>query len=157
MSIEANKTDCPSIMSLFPTPSHEVRMPTDEDEDLLDFYIPQKIEWDRWGDLGDPNIKKLISPYQEYAFSESVLHDVANQRLGFFIPYELWSDFNEAFAYYWDEEVGLNGVISEDFMFNSIRQQFIENGVLFPEELLSEAVSAIYDFLMEIPGVILDY
>lgn len=155
MSIVTNKTERPSIMKIDTAPLDEIRMPTDEDDVYLDFYQPPKPEW--WGYLGNHNIKKIISPYQENAFSEGVLHDVANQRLGFFIPYGIWAKFNEAFAYYWNEEAGLNGVISDDYMFLSIRKQLIDNMVFFPDELLSKTVSAIYDFLMEIPGVILDY
>jgi hypothetical protein len=128
-------------------------MPAEDEDVFLEFYLPENNSW--WGDLGNHEAKKLISPLQEDAFSEQVLHEVANQQLGFFIPYETWEMINEAFSYYWDEFVGLGGLISNDEMFLCIRQQLIERNVLFPDDSLQEIVYAIYDFIERIPGALL--
>lgn len=132
----------------------EVLMPIDEDDEL-DFFQPEYD--DLYDEMTNSNTQELISPYQEYAFTDEVLHEVANQSLGFFLPDETWSYIERAFAHYWDEEVGLNGVTCEDYMYLSIRQQLIDKMVLFPDELLSKVVTGLYDFIMEIPGAILDY
>lgn len=155
MDLSLENTDCHLVMVMDTASQSEVQMPFDDDDDFLDFFQPE--DDNLYGEITNPNIKKIISPYQENAFSEEVLHEVANQSLGFFLPYEMWSFIERAFANYWDEEVGLNGVTCEDYMFLSIRQQLIDNMVIFPDELLSKVVTGIYDFMMEIPGVILDY
>ena len=152
MELCLDNTDCHLVMVLKTALQSDVRIPFDDD---LDFFRPEDDIL--YEDMTSSNIKKLISPYQEDAFSEDVLHEVANQSLGFFLPHEMWSYIERAFAYYWDEEVGLNGVTCDDYMFLSIRQQLINKKVLFSDELLSKVVTGIYDFMMEIPGVILDY
>ena len=157
MSILKNSNDSTAILRIKPALLSEIKMPVDEDNAFLEFYEPE-YENEGWlEDMNESNIKKLISPYQEYAFTEEVLHEVANQSLGFFLPQEMWSYIESAFAYYWDEEVGFNGVTCEDYMFLSIQQQLIDKNIFFPDELLSKVVTSIYDFMMEIPGVILDY
>lgn len=147
-----DNTDCHLVVAMKTPSQSEVRMPFDDD---LYFFQPEDDIM--FEDMTNPNTQKYISPYQEYAFTDEVLHEVANQSLGFFLPDEMWTYIERAFAYYWDEEVGLNGVTCEDYMYLSIRQQLIDNMVLFPDELLSKVITGIYDFIMEIPGVILDY
>ena len=138
----------PNIIRMPSTTRDDIRLPEDEDIEYLDFYIPEstlKI-----------NVKKLISPYQDDAFSEEVLHDVVNERLGFSLSFEMWEHINDAFSYYWDEEVGLGGCLYEGEMFSSIQQYLIDNQVLCPYYLLKEIVDAIEDFISSIPGVYID-
>ena len=153
MDLLLNNNDWHSV-TIGKTSQSEFRMPFDEDDDL-DFFLPEGD--DEYEDIADSFTSQIISPYQEYAFTEEVLRMVANQSLGFYLPDEMWSYIERAFAHYWDEEVGLNGVTCEDYMLVSIRQQIIDHKVLFPDELLSKVVTGIYCFMMEIPGAILDY
>lgn len=155
MELCLNNSDSPLVMVMKTAPQSEVLMPFDEDDDFLDFFQPE--DDDEYEDITETFTPQIISPYQDYAFTDEVLHEVANQSLGFYLPDEMWSYIERAFAYYWDVEVGLNGVTCEDYMFLSIRQQLTDNKVFLPEELLAKVVSGMYDFIMEIPGAILDY
>ena len=130
-----------------------IRMPDDEDDEFLEFYMPTDV-YDH-DETNKPGIKKLISPYQEDAFTEEVLYEVVNNKIGFVLPYHLWEEINEAFANYWDEEVGVNGVIFEGAMFISIREYLIADLFYCPDELLQEIVTAIEEFIVNIPGVII--
>ena len=128
-------------------------MPADEDDEFLEFYMPTVD--DNLLETNNSNIKRFISPYQENAFTEAVLHEVVNNRIGFILPYHLWEEINEAFEYYWDEEVGINGDIIEGAMFISIREYLIADLFYCPDELLQEIVTAIEEFIVTIPGVII--
>ena len=125
-----------------------VNMPLEDDIELLDFYVSDRYD--------GPNVMKMISPLQEDAFSEDVLHDVVINIIDFYLPYDIWEMINDAFSYYWNEEAGLNEVVSEDGMFYSIRKQLIDNRVFFPDQNLYSVISAIWDFIWMIPGAIYD-
>lgn len=131
----------------------DIRIPIDNDDALLDFYQPTVV-YDH-GVTNNPNIKKFISPYQEDAFSEEILYEVVNVRLGFVLPYSIWEEINEAFTHYWNEEVGLNGDIFKGAMFISIREYLIADLFFCPDELLQEIVNAIEDFIITIPGAVI--
>lgn len=154
MELCLNNNDSSLVMVMGTAVQSEFRMPFEDDE-VLDFFQPE--DDDEYEDKTNPYTSQIISPYQDYAFTEKILHEVANQTLGFYLPDEMWSFIERAFAYYWDVEVGLNGVTCEDYMFLSIRQQLIERKVILPDEILAKVVSGMYDFIMEIPGAILDY
>ena len=126
-----------------------VSMPLEDDIELLDFYVPDRSN--------GSNVMMMISPLQENAFSESVLHDVVINNIDFYLPYDIWEMINDAFSYYWNEEAGLNGVVSEDGMFYSIRKQLIDNRVLILDQNLYSVINAIWDFLWTIPGAIYEY
>lgn len=99
----------------------------------------------------------FISPYQYGAFSEDILHKVINQHLQQPLSDELWQRFNEAFTYYWNVETGIHGVISPELMADSIYRQFIEHGYLANYAYLYDLCDALWDFLAQIPGVVLPY
>ena len=67
----------------------------------------------------------------------------------------MWEDINEAFSIYWDVEVGLGNLFDIDSMFISIKHQLMRRGRLFPDERLWRVVNEIYDFISQIPGVVL--
>ena len=131
----------------------DIRMPTDEDDVFLDFSMPTVD--DNLLETNNSNIKRFISPYREDAFTEEVLYEVVNNKIGFVLPYHLWEEINEAFANYWDEEVGVNGDIFEGAMFISIRKYLNADLFYCPDELLQEIVTAIEGFIVTIPGVII--
>lgn len=134
-------------------PVSEFRIPADEDDVFLEFNLPP-VDHDN-DVINNSNTKKLISPYQEDAFSEEVLYEVVNNRIGFVLPYHLWMEINDAFAYFWNEVVGENGDVYEEAMFVSIRD-YLKNDLFFcPDELLQEIVTAIKEFILTIPGVII--
>ena len=131
----------------------DIQIPSDDGDAFLDFYLPSVV-YD-YGVTNNPNIKKLISPYQENAFTEEVLYEVVNNRLGFVVPYHLWEEINEAFAYFWDEVVGLNGEVFKGEMFTTIREYLTADLFYCPDELLQEIVTAIEDFIITIPRVVI--
>lgn len=141
------------LISTNTSPVSEIRMPDDEDEVFLDFYLPP--DDDNYMVTNKSNIKKLISPYREDAFTEEVLYEVVNNRIGLVLPYHLWEEINEAFAYFWDEEVGVNGDIYEGALFISIREYLNADLFYCPDELLQEIVTSIEEFIVNIPGVII--
>ncbi len=129
------------------TVRNDIRMPTDEEAELLDFYLPTCNS--------SQNIKRLISPYRDDAFTQEVLHAVVNERLGFSVPYDIWNSIDDAFSCYWNDEAGLYGYISEEAMFLSIRRQLIDDHILLHDRCLGEIVAAIIDFIVQIPGVVI--
>lgn len=153
MSEKVKILDYHQIVSTNTASVSDIRMPSNEDDEFLDFYLPPVV-YDH-GVTNNPNIKRLISPYQEDAFSEEVLYEVVNNRIGFVLPYHLWEEINEAFTYFWDEEVGVNRDIFEGAMFISIREYLIADLFYCPDELLQEIVTAIEEFIITIPGVII--
>lgn len=100
-------------------------------------------------------IKELISPYQPFAFCDVVLHKVVQNSLQYELPDDLWDAFNEAFTIYWDEEAGLGGLVGQDYMFLSIKQQLNNQSILIPDNILYSIVETIWDFIDQIPGVII--
>ena len=52
------------------------RMPADEDDEFLEFYLPTDV-YDH-DETNKPSIKKLISPYQEDAFTEDAVTENAS-------------------------------------------------------------------------------
>ena len=100
-------------------------------------------------------IIEMISPLQRGAFCETVIFKVLQQRLDFPLSEDMWEDINEAFSIYWDVEVGLGNLFDIDCMFISIKNQLMRRGRLFPDERLWRVVNEIYDFISQIPGVVL--
>lgn len=128
-----------------------IRIPVDSDDTLLDFYIP-----DNTLETTDcQKFRHIISPLQQNAFTEEVLFNVVNQHIGNKLSYSMWNNVNDAFAFYWDEELGINGDVYKDNMYMSIRRQLIEKSIFIPNEVLQEIVSTICNFIVEIPGVII--
>ena len=110
----------------------------------------------------DANISKhqapiieMISPLQKGAFCATVIFKVLQQRLDFPLSEDMWEDINEAFGIYWDVEVGLGNLFDIESMFISIKHQLMRRGRLFPDERLWRVVNEIYDFISQIPGVVL--
>ena len=64
-----------------------IRMPDDEDDEFLELYMPTDDYVH--DETIEPSIKKIISPYQEDAFTEEVLCEVVNNQIGFVLPYHL--------------------------------------------------------------------
>ena len=148
-----DNTDCPLVIEIKTSPQSEVQMPIDEDDEL-DFFQPEYD--DSYDEMTNSNTQKLISPYQEYAFTEEVLHEVANQSLDFFLPHEMWSYIERAFAYYWDEEVGFGNDVYFDSACQSIQKHLNSVGVLYPYDKLGIIIEILFDFIGQIPGVYLD-
>lgn len=53
--------------------------------------------------------RKLISPYQEDAFSEPVLHEVVKENVDFTLTDSQWNIINDVFAECWNEHIRVGG------------------------------------------------
>lgn len=98
---------------------------------------------------------EFISPFIEGAFSEPILHRVVLSKIDFELRDEDWEEIESGFAYYWDEEAGLGNYVDAESAFFSIRNNFLTKRILFPDNRLWTIVEAIFDFIEQIPGVIL--
>ncbi|MBO7053928.1 MAG: hypothetical protein J6W37_00905 [Bacteroidales bacterium] len=98
---------------------------------------------------------EFISPFIEGAFSEPILHRVVLSKIDFELCDEDWEEIESGFAYYWDEEAGLGNYVDAESAFFSIRNNFLTKRILFPDNRLWTIVEAIFDFIEQIPGVIL--
>lgn len=98
---------------------------------------------------------KMVSPYQEYAFSEPIIHQAVMNQIDFALPDWIWEHINEAFEHYWDDEIGVGGYFDYDTTFNSIRKQLIDAHIFYPDHLLFRVIEAIYNFIDKIPGVVI--
>ena len=98
---------------------------------------------------------EFISPFIEGAFSEPILHRVVLSKIDFELCDEDWEEIESGFAYYWDVEAGLSNYVDAESAFFSIRNNFLTKRILFPNNRLWIIVEAIFDFIEQIPGVIL--
>jgi hypothetical protein len=98
---------------------------------------------------------EFISPFIEGAFSEPILHRVVLSKIDFELRDEDWEEIESGFAYYWDEEAGLGNYVDAESAFFSIQNNFLTKRILFPDNRLWTIVEAIFDFIEQIPGVIL--
>ena len=98
---------------------------------------------------------EFISPFIEDAFSEPILHRVVLSKIDFELRDEEWEEIESGFAYYWDVEAGLSNYVDAESAFFSIRNNFLTKRILFPDNRLWTIVEAIFDFIEQIPGVIL--
>lgn len=128
-----------------------LRIASDDEEDLLEFCPPADSAGAQGGEVWP-----LVSPVQVDAFTGEVLHAVVNERLGFVLADRVWTVVDEAFEHYWDVEVGLGGMVDVESMFFSMRGYLAAAQVCCTDGLLYEMVSAIADFIVQIPGVIVD-
>ena len=104
---------------------------------------------------GNSKVIKMVSPYQEYAFSEPIIHQAVMNQIDFALPDLIWEHINDAFEHYWDDEIGVGGDFDYDTMFNSIRKQLIDAHIFYPDHLLFRVIEAIYNFIDKIPGVVI--
>ena len=98
--------------------------------------------------------KKLISPKQPNAFREDVIRQVVNEAAGYDLPDSVWNAFNNAFATYWDVEVGVGNIASAADMYTSIKEYLRKNNILLPDDHLYNIIDKLWDFMEEIPGAI---
>ena len=101
------------------------------------------------------NVLKWVSPYQENAFSEPVIHQAVMNQIDFSLPDMIWEQINDAFEHYWDDEIGVGGCFDYNSMFFSIKKQLIAANIIYPNHLLFRVIEAIYNYIDTIPGVVI--
>ncbi len=101
------------------------------------------------------NEKELGSLSQRIAFSEPAIHQAVMNQIDFALPNLIWERINDAFEYFWNEEVGVGGYFDNDSMFNSIKEQLVAANILYPDFLLFRIIEAIRNYIDTIPGVVI--
>jgi len=101
------------------------------------------------------NEKRIVSPFQDNAFSEPVIRQAVVEQIDFQLPDFIWNHINEAFEFYWDEEVGIGGYVGYESMFFSIKRQLVAAHIIYPSDQLFRIVEAICTFIDRIPGVVI--
>jgi uncharacterized protein YpuA (DUF1002 family) len=99
--------------------------------------------------------RKLISPYQEDAFSEPVLHEVVKENVDFTLTDSQWNIINDVFAECWNEHIGVEGDIYTKDIIDYIKNGLKKHGMLIPDEHVVKIVNVILDFLSKVPGAII--
>lgn len=97
----------------------------------------------------------LVSPLQEDAFSERVLHQVVLNQIDFKLSDDLWYVINDAFSNYWNNEVGMGNYFDNESLFYSIKKWINERNYMISDEHLFQIVETITTFILSIPGVVI--
>ncbi len=128
---------------------------------LIDLYnkrITDSSKLDTKCDKGNNKTlyNNIVSPLQENAFTEPVMHQAVLSKIDFELPDIIWDEINEGFANYWNKEVGLGN----DAFFNdactSIDAHLKSKLLIFSLNKLVRVVEIMFDFIEQIPGVLID-
>lgn len=97
----------------------------------------------------------LVSPLQEDAFSEEMLHKIVLNQIDFDLSDDLWYVINDAFGNYWNNEVGLGNYFDNESMFYSVKKWINKRNFMISDEHLFKIVETITSFILSIPGVVI--
>lgn len=98
----------------------------------------------------------IISPNQENAFSEPVLHALVLSKIDFALSDKVWTCINEGFTNYWNNEVGFGNYPYYNEAANSIDTWLKKDGIVFSYNKIVLIVEIVFGFIEKIPGVLLD-
>lgn len=99
--------------------------------------------------------RKLISPYEEDAFSEPVLHEVVMENVDFTLTDSQWIAINDVFAECWNEHIGVGSDVYANDIIGYVQDGLKEQDMLIPDEHVVKIVNVILDFLSKVPGAII--
>ena len=100
--------------------------------------------------------KYLLNPHAPDAFSPDVMHKAVLNGIDFGLPDHIWDAINDAFANYWDVEVGLGGWADFDSATDSISNRLLKENIIYPFDKLVTIVGIMFDWIEQIPGALLD-
>ncbi|MGR5574817.1 5' nucleotidase, NT5C type [Bacteroides thetaiotaomicron] len=98
----------------------------------------------------------IISPLQENAFTEHVIHKEVLSKIDFDLPDNVWNEINEGFAHFWNVEVGQGNDVYFNDACNSIDDHLKRKRLIFQFNNLVRIVEIMFDFIEKIPGAFLD-
>lgn len=99
---------------------------------------------------------ELISPYSEEAFSPGTMEKVVRNQIDFELSAGIWKIIDEAFSAYWNDEIGLGEIVYYDEALEFISGYLKDELVLFPYMHLSTIVNIMFDWIVQIPGVLIN-
>ncbi len=126
------------------------------DEDYIRLYTenygfpPERLDWE------PDSSSAFISPLHENAFSEPILHRVVLSKIDFELPDNIWKAINDEFEFYWNNVAGVGNVASCDEACNWICYNLEQEMVPITLDKVVTIVNIIWDFIEQIPGVLLD-
>ncbi len=126
------------------------------DEDYIRLYTenygfpPERLDWE------PDSSSAFISPLHENAFSEPILHRVVLSKIDFELPDNIWKAINDEFEFYWNNVAGVGNIASCDEACNWICYNLEQEMVPITFDKVVTIVNIIWDFIEQIPGVLLD-
>ncbi len=113
-------------------------------------HPPVRLDWE------PDSSSTFISPLHENAFSEPILHRVVLSKIDFELPDNIWKAINDEFEFYWNYVAGVGNIASCDEACNWICYNLEQEMVLITFDKVETIVNIIWDFIEQIPGVLLD-
>lgn len=100
--------------------------------------------------------KMFFSPNLPNAFTPDVMHQVVLNGIDFELPDHIWQVIDDAFAHYWNYDVGYGGWIDLDYAVDAIHHKLNEEYILLSIDKVVQIVEIMFDWIEMIPGVLLD-
>ncbi len=98
---------------------------------------------------------EFLSPYAPGAFAPETLKKVVFSKISFEITEELWNEIDNAFGYYWNEEVGYGNYADYYEACHFISVQLNKRNIIFTFDRICEILDIVFDWIEQIPGVFL--
>lgn len=98
----------------------------------------------------------LLDPKAPGAFSPDVMHKVVLNGIDFELPEHIWNTIDDAFANYWNIEVGYGSYPDLKTAVYFINNWIHNCGVLFPKLKIATIVNIMFDWIKQIQGAILE-
>ena len=100
--------------------------------------------------------KLIFTPNDSNAFTSEVMHKVVLNGINFELPEHIWDTIDDAFANYWNVEVGYGGWTDLDSAVSSISNWLKKEHIVFSVDKIADIVNIMFDWIEQIPGATLD-
>ena len=100
--------------------------------------------------------KYFVNPISQDAFTSETMHKVVLNGIDFELSDDLWDAIDEAFANYWNVEVGYGGWTDLNSAVSSISNWLQNEHIIFPIDKIVTIVNIMFDWIEQVPGAILD-
>ncbi len=128
----------------------------EDDEDYIrlhtEYYhhLPVRLDWE------PDRSSTFISPLHKNAFSEPILHRVVLSKIDFELSDNIWKDINDEFEFYWNHIAGVGNIATCDEACDWICHYIELEMVPITLDKVVTIVNIIWDFIEQIPGVLLN-
>lgn len=100
--------------------------------------------------------KLIFAPNDSNAFTSEVMHKVVLNGINFELLEHIWDTIDDAFANYWNVEVGFGGYPDFNSAVRSISNWLKKEHIVFPIDKIADIVNIMFDWIEQIPGATLD-
>lgn len=100
--------------------------------------------------------KLIFTPNDSNAFTSEVMHKVVLNGINFELPEHIWDTIDDAFANYWNVEVGFGGYPDFNSAVSSISDWLKKEHIVFPIDKIADIVNIMFDWIEQIPEATLD-